>query len=104
MQEEDFQEEPLDPAVDRATRTLVLLILLFGGGYALLEFAHWLTHGGFRPFIVGSAFAAALIFFLVLWAKLLSRGVEVLRSKPFVISLCGLGTALGILVHHFLIA
>ncbi|MEM9080188.1 MAG: hypothetical protein AAGC74_05785 [Verrucomicrobiota bacterium] len=101
MPEDETLEELPDPTLDRILRVVTTAILIFGGGYLALEFTYWLTHGGFQPFLLGSAFIAALFFLLIIWARILARGVSSLRTRPLIFALFGLATALGILAQHF---
>lgn len=77
-------------------------VLIFGGGFLALEFLHWLAHGGFSKFLIGSALAIVFFFFLVLWANFLAKGSQILRSKPAAFALIGLLVAGGVISHYFL--
>lgn len=97
---EDIEE----PLTDRSLRAATILVLLAGGTFSALEFVHWLVHGGFGPFLIGTAFALLLFFLLVLWSRLLSKGFQGLRSRGTILALGGLVITASFLFEHFLFA
>lgn len=100
--EDESRPLPPDARLDATLRVVVGTVLIVGGGFLLLEFVHWLAHGGLRPFLIGTAISLVFFFFLVLWSQFLARGGRSLRRKPSLYSLLGIATALGILIQHFL--
>ncbi|MBK1832776.1 hypothetical protein [Roseibacillus ishigakijimensis] len=99
--EDESQPLPPDPKLDAFLRILVGAVILLGGGFLLLEFVHWLAHGGLRPFLVGAAFTVVFFYLLILWSRVLSAGGRALKQRPSLYAFLGLLTAIGLLVQHF---
>lgn len=102
MIEDETRPLPADPRLDVVVRMGVGAVLIFGGGFLALEFLHWLAHGGWPKFLIGSAVAAVFFFFLILWANFLAKGSRLLRSKPAAFTLIGLLIAGGVISHYFI--
>lgn len=100
--EDESRVLPPDERLDAILRVVVGGILLFGGGFLVLEFVHWLVNGGAKPFLTGLALIGAFLFLMVLWARLLSHGGRSLQRRPALYAGLGVLTAIGILIQHFL--
>ena len=100
--EDETRPLPPDQKLDSSLRVIVGGIILIGGGFLVLEFVHWLTNGGLKPFLIGTAFLAVFFFLLILWSRLLAQGGRTLRQKPSLYAVLGFLTALGILAAHFM--
>lgn len=100
--EDESKPLPPDQKLDATLRVIVGGIILIGGGFLALEFVHWLSNGGLKPFLFGLAITTAFFFLMVLWSRLLAHGGRSLRKTPLLYALLGLLTAAGILIQHFL--
>ena len=101
--EDESRQLPPDPRLDSTIRVVVGAVVLVGGGFFLLEFIHWLVHGGLKPFLMGVAVVGAFFFLLVLWSRFLAGGTNSLRRRPLLYGACGLLTAGAMLILHFLL-